>query len=58
VELPPDAGRLAVVSDGVRFVLTLGTREVRALSGKTVSVSRDGRLAIERGLDRDRGLER
>ena len=58
VQLSPDAGRLAVVSDGVRFVLTPATREVRALSGKTVSISRDGRLTLERGLDRDRGLER
>ena len=51
----PDEAPYAVVTDGARFVLVPASREVRAMAGKTVVVSRDGqgRLAI-RAPDKDR----
>jgi hypothetical protein len=57
LQIGPEGAPYAVVSDGTRFVLVPATRELRALSGKEVAVSRDahGRLVV-RGLDR--GLER
>lgn len=57
LQVGPEGALYAVVSDGTRFVLLPATRELGALSGKDVAVSRDahGRLLV-RGLDR--GLER
>jgi type IV secretory pathway VirD2 relaxase len=55
LQLGPDDAPYAVVSDGARFVLVPASREVRALSGKDIVVSRDaqGRLSLQ-GLDRGR----
>jgi Protein of unknown function (DUF3363) len=51
----PEAAPYAVVTDGARFVLVPASRNVRALDGKVVVVSRDaqGRLTIG-PPDRDR----
>jgi hypothetical protein len=51
----PEGAPYAVVTDGARFVVVPAAREVGALAGKPVVVSRDaqGRLAI-RAVDRDR----
>ena len=51
----PEEAQYAVVTDGTRFVVVAASREVRALDGKTVVVSRDrqGRLAI-RAPEKDR----
>jgi hypothetical protein len=55
LQVGPEGEPYAVVSDGARFVLVPASREVRALAGKAVVVSRNaqGRLAI-RAADRDR----
>jgi hypothetical protein len=57
LHLGPEGAPYAVVSDGTRFVLLPAARELRALSGKDVAVSRDahGRLLVR---ELDRGLER
>jgi hypothetical protein len=60
VRLLPDGGgevRYAAVSDGARFVLVKATREVRALEGKAVTLSkdRDGRVVVRPAHERDRG---
>ncbi len=51
----PEGAPYAAVTDGARFVLVAVSREVRALAGQTIVVSRDaqGRLTI-RASDRDR----
>jgi hypothetical protein len=53
----PGASSHAVVSDGARFVIVRLTPAVRALEGKSVTVSADpkGRLAVHRAHERDRG---
>jgi hypothetical protein len=55
VRVGPEAAPYAIVSDGARFVLVPASRELRALTGKTVVVARDGhgRLTMH-APDRDR----
>jgi hypothetical protein len=57
LDAEPAASTHAVVSDGSRFVLVGMSASVRALGGKTVTVSRDpnGRLLVRPAHERDRG---
>jgi hypothetical protein len=57
VKAGPDGAPYFVVTDGSRFVLLPASRELRALDGRAVGVSRDrqGRLRVG---PPDRGLER
>jgi hypothetical protein len=56
----PSGAAYAVVSDGQRFIMLRATAALRALHGKTVTVTRDakGRLVVRRAPDKDIGFER
>ncbi|MGH7437448.1 MAG: DUF3363 domain-containing protein [Polyangiaceae bacterium] len=57
VNAGPDGAPYVVVTDGSRFVLLPASREVRALDGRTVGVSRDPQGRLRVGLP-DMGKER
>jgi hypothetical protein len=59
VQPGPEGAPHLAISDGRRFILVPATPEMRALSGKTVEVSRDGQVRLvglhRRDRDDDRG---
>jgi hypothetical protein len=57
VRAGPEGAPYVVVTDGSRFVLLAASRELRALEGRAVGVSRDQRGQLRVGV-RDRGRER
>ncbi len=57
VKAGPEGAPYTVVTDGSRFVLLPASRELRAMEGKTVVVSRDGQDRLLLRVP-DRGRER
>jgi hypothetical protein len=58
VQPGPEGAPHLAISDGRRFILVPATPEARALSGKTVEVSRDAQVRLVGLHRRDRDLDR
>jgi hypothetical protein len=57
VQAGPDGASYTVVTDGARFVLLPASRDLRAMNGKAVTLTRDDRGWLRIGtqqMDRDR----